>query len=90
VTHLNHTIRVIANRLVGGEVTDLQITTVAKAGGWAGPITSSLNDLDFLERFMLGKYMVSQAERSGLSIEQIARLLSEQFIFQTKEKVLKL
>lgn len=74
MTHLNDTIRGIAKRLIGGDVTDLQITTVAKAAGWSGPITPSLNDLDFLERFMLGKYMVIQANKAGMGDQEIARL----------------
>lgn len=72
--HLNQTIRGIANRLTGRTVSDMQITEVAQSAGWHGPIVESLNTLDMIERFTLGKYMIREAEKSGLSVEEIARL----------------
>lgn len=71
------TIRGIARFLSApSRPTDYEITFVANRAGCKCAVTDNIDTLDFMSRFLLGKYMVQEAARAGLSYEQMARLSS--------------
>ena len=74
MTDIGDLIRGIACHLAGRPASDYEITAVASKSGCECPVSDNIDTLEFMSRFVLGKYMVAEGKKAGLTIEAMGRL----------------